>query len=943
MDSPDFTKTKATASPSSDSPPVQESPVFSFINNLSPIKTVKATHIAPGFPGLSSPPLVFTSPRVNPYTETSFLKRRSQHSELSGAGIPKTHDEGKEFADSAVDPVKHLTQLQLGLITDTRDCKTKNFVETHPCSSSGFVDEYLADSTEVDCVNSDQSVNPRLEHSSSVLEPSRSGLIKSKELTLTLGNRNDNATNSRTEAQAPFMTSEQAHEYNQGKQTFIAKLTRSEKQRNDELRFNKCKNIESGLSVDNAFRREYHQELLDRGLRGEHQNDYDYCPQSLAGALHIGQVYEDENAGSIPNRLIENAVMHASKRRCLRFEEAPPCTSGKGDGSLSLSEKVSNSEPPTSTVESEMVESSYVELTTSTKTQMAASLPPRSTGKSRLTVSKPSGIGLHLNSIVNAASVVRGATSIKLADRYMGVQVMNSASINVRRCPNSLNVVEKDSAGGVDWRNETETSVAASSATTQSPHSVEFEHHGPIHEIRISDSHSIDSYEECNQSSPNTKRKRALRNIDSDGCKRCNCRKTKCLKLYCDCFSAGIYCDTTCACQECFNRPEYEDTVLETRQKIESRNPLAFAPKVVEREDENQFTPASARHKRGCNCKKSMCLKKYCECYQANVGCSNGCRCEGCQNAYGKRGEFVDVDSGVAEEVITDIDGTEIRESTFDEKLQMVATRKDSNDSPSLTPLTPSLQCFDDTHNVSKSRVLPAICRPSPQSAHTIISHYKNSTRSPQRNSENSDNLMDTSKGLLDVGSYDWREDYENIGIVETTSPRCYAVPTTCHLTPLSGPGSLAITSSASSTTRDLINASQVQLCPGSHCLLSGSSLHWRSSPVTPMHRFGGMKSFQGFDSEKGHHDLLQDDTPEILKDTSIPIKLVKVSSPNKKRVSPPHSHNHELGTSSSGGLRSGRKFILKAVPSFPPLTPCIGSKGSSTIQNMNNPLQDKG
>lgn len=32
-------------------------------------------------------------------------------------------------------------------------------------------------------------------------------------------------------------------------------------------------------------------------------------------------------------------------------------------------------------------------------------------------------------------------------------------------------------------------------------------------------------------------------------------------------------------------------------------------------EDTNK-TPASARHKRGCNCKKSRCLKKYCECYQ---------------------------------------------------------------------------------------------------------------------------------------------------------------------------------------------------------------------------------------------------------------------------------------------------------------------------------------
>lgn len=50
---------------------------------------------------------------------------------------------------------------------------------------------------------------------------------------------------------------------------------------------------------------------------------------------------------------------------------------------------------------------------------------------------------------------------------------------------------------------------------------------------------------------------------------------------YCECFAAGIYCVDSCACENCYNKPEFEDTVMDTRQQIESRNPLAFAPKVV--------------------------------------------------------------------------------------------------------------------------------------------------------------------------------------------------------------------------------------------------------------------------------------------------------------------------------------------------------------------------
>ncbi|XP_023514922.1 CRC domain-containing protein TSO1-like [Cucurbita pepo subsp. pepo] len=182
-----------------------------------------------------------------------------------------------------------------------------------------------------------------------------------------------------------------------------------------------------------------------------------------------------------------------------------------------------------------------------------------------------------------------------------------------------------------------------------------------------------------------------MENAEIGACKRCNCKKSKCLKLYCECFAAGVYCIDPCSCQECFNQPKHEAMVLETRRQIESRNPLAFAPKVImnsdsfsELGDDSNKTPASARHKRGCNCKKSSYLKKYCECYQGGVGCSINCRCEGCKNTFGRKDESAVIETDTKQE-------EEGREHCL--KTAEVQKDEDQQNPNSAVPSTPLGRC----------------------------------------------------------------------------------------------------------------------------------------------------------------------------------------------------------------------------------------------------------
>ncbi|XP_019444563.1 PREDICTED: protein tesmin/TSO1-like CXC 2 [Lupinus angustifolius] len=589
--------------------PFQDSPVFNFINSLSPIQPVKTVPITQTFNSLacSSPPSIFTSPHVTTLKESRFLRRHipldtSKHTD-SSEDVDKIYSNEEALADST--HVHHnLSRLQDQEISIGDAATELPQSLKYNCGSPGYDATLCIDeenillelpseaASDVPFVKKEHRKKNSVE--SEVLCQGTCQIEPKSELQECVwdGLTPDPADlfifNSPNEARAfnglfqkPLDSSVD----------FMSLLPQST--------INNGQNVQIVHSIASGFEHE----IEDHRSEPVAATETDHAVDNVAMSSNPNGKTDDELV----------SVMHRGlRRRCLDFEMASVRRKNSDDYSKTDSNtlqsggrNVANEKQP---------------------------IPTEQNSVSRNCILP--GIGLHLNALAT------------LKDH---------------------NIIKKEK-----FPSGRQHTLLCSTSSLQI--STSQEHHlslGAVSSEREFDSSNNDVQpgEDCSQASaytarenhisisPKKKRHKSDPAGETEGCKHCNCKKSKCLKLYCECFAAGVYCIEPCSCQDCFNQAIHEDTVLQTRKQIVSRNPLAFAPKVIRSSEsvpdfggDPNKTPASARHKRGCNCKKSSCLKRYCECYQGGVGCSISCRCEGCKNAFGRKDSSALVDAWPEEE-----------------------------------------------------------------------------------------------------------------------------------------------------------------------------------------------------------------------------------------------------------------------------------------------------
>lgn len=60
----------------------------------------------------------------------------------------------------------------------------------------------------------------------------------------------------------------------------------------------------------------------------------------------------------------------------------------------------------------------------------------------------------------------------------------------------------------------------------------------------------------------------------------CKCPKSKCLLMYCECFSRDVICNEKCSCYQCRNNMDFDDKRQKARKAVLEKDPNAFMNKL---------------------------------------------------------------------------------------------------------------------------------------------------------------------------------------------------------------------------------------------------------------------------------------------------------------------------------------------------------------------------
>lgn len=648
----------------------EDSPVFNYINSLSPIKPVKSIHFTQTFSSLSfaSLPSVFTSPHVSSHKESRFLKRHNpsdlskpEFSPESGNKVCASEDAAQLYnnssetqedgvpvvpiGESSVEPPSEHSKFVIELPRNLNyDCGSP---DCNPTSRCGIIKEDCDSELAAFSASLAPYVQETSDKDSSEDEAHQQGICQSVRRREGTGCDWESLISDAADILI-FDSPNSTEAFKELMQHSLDPMTRfsssivphlPQNNFSDEQLVQVIDTVGSGQQLeieDPSSQNGEASEMKETEQLQNHLNEY---------MVDNSTVKEDNNAETSMQLTCKPVInLHRGlRRRCLDFEMT--------GGRRKSFDNVSN-------YSSSMLSQSNEKVTTNDK-QLVSMKPGGESSRCILP-----GIGLHLNAL---ATTSKDYKIIKNENLASGRELNHSPTAGQGTVYESF-----PSASSERDMDGTESGVQLLQDASQAS--------------------ALLANEDFNQNSPKKKRRRTEHTGEGEACKRCNCKKSKCLKLYCECFAAGVYCIEPCSCQDCFNKPIHEDTVLATRKQIESRNPLAFAPKVIrnsdsaapEYGDESSKTPASARHKRGCNCKKSNCLKKYCECYQGGVGCSIGCRCEGCKNAFGtKEGSIIGTEAELDEEE------TEATEKSVPDRDQLKNEIQKNEEQTSALPSTP--------------------------------------------------------------------------------------------------------------------------------------------------------------------------------------------------------------------------------------------------------------